>query len=353
MAQSLVWENRRHEEEMSSLQERLARAQEDFSNYTKEKTGLEIKLAELDQLVSQLLVLNESLVSQLSGRPMKSIISRPSSTTKKKTKKPKSPTTTTPRAADLSTSSRSITTPNASKLVPVKTADLEQLKAMHKMYAGIAKSLIRPRSSSPSKKKSSKSPSHSKLSESGEGLAPKAHDTRMGRKKGILANSSSTTGLSAAKYYENSFDDHFHASNQLNNSISSNKEVKIPKPGVSFDRSYDSDYISARSGGEDSGQEDFNTRKDFHDFLSNRRSNSNNREKKQELNEMIADLEAEFDSLNSQYRQLLNNVNASSSVVPTSTSPEYIQNQAEEIVTVIQKLHEKGEQLRRLKSPSK
>ena len=65
MAQSLVWENKRHEEAMEALQDRFSKAQEELSSYTKDKSSMEIKLAELDQLVSQLLVLNESLVSQL------------------------------------------------------------------------------------------------------------------------------------------------------------------------------------------------------------------------------------------------------------------------------------------------
>ena len=309
---------------------------------------------------------------------MKSIISRPSSnstTSKKKAKKNKlssSSTNSIPRAADLSTSSRSITTPNASKLVPVKTADIEQLKAMHKMYAGMAKSLVHPRSASPSKKKS-KSPNRVRGADSsGSEGTGKSHGTRMSSKKGILAQNS-IAGTPRSKHLENSFDESMGIGFPYENPNlrSGNKDIRIPKPSVSFDHSYDSGR-SYQSGAEDSGNDDFHTRKDFHDYLANRNqspahghggsyrqgftsstSSIGVKERKQELQEMISSLESEFDSLNGQYRQLLHNVNATSSVVPASTSPESIQNQAEEIVNVIQKLHETGEQLRQLKSPAK
>lgn len=66
----------------------------------------------------------------------------------------------------------------------------------------------------------------------------------------------------------------------------------------------------------------------------------------EDLSAVISSLENEFDSLNLQYRQLL-------STVQSDTPSEAVQNQAEQIVDVIQKLHQKGEQLRALKSPVK
>lgn len=147
--------------------------------------------------------------------------------------------------------------------------------------------------------------------------------------------------------------------------------MRIPKPGVTFDQSYDSDFQTTRSHRSDydsHAEDEFATRQDFHDYLSRRHaasssspslfrssigSTASTRQEKVELQEMIAGLEAEFDSLNNQYRKLLNNVSAASSATPSSTSPSSIQQQAEDIVNVIQKLHEKGEQLRQLKSPIK
>lgn len=175
MAESLVRDNRRHEEEMSVLQDRLAKAHEVLASYTQEKGSLEVKLSELDQLVSQLLVLNESLVSQLANKPLKSAKSpSASSATKKKVKKT---TKTSSAVKDVSTAAKSVLANS------LKTDNVEQLKAMHKMYAGMAKSLIR--SESP-RKKASKSPLRGQLSDSGTFSGTKSHDTRMGRKKSSL-----------------------------------------------------------------------------------------------------------------------------------------------------------------------
>jgi hypothetical protein len=60
---------------------------------------------------------------------------------------------------------------------------------------------------------------------------------------------------------------------------------------------------------------------------------------------VIASLEDEFSVLNEQYRHLL------LSVQVKSPSAETLH--AEELVSVIQRLHKKGEQLRALKSPSR
>lgn len=69
------------------------------------------------------------------------------------------------------------------------------------------------------------------------------------------------------------------------------------------------------------------------------------------IQEMISSLEEEFDALNQQYRRLLSTVSASSMDAPDTITEESMENRAKEIVEVIQKLHEKGEQLRILKSP--
>jgi len=73
-----------------------------------------------------------------------------------------------------------------------------------------------------------------------------------------------------------------------------------------------------------------------------------------DLQGMIDSLEEEFSDLNRQYKNLLSEVSASSSNTGAAASGgggESIDQRAQEIVRVIQKLHEKGEQLRVLKSP--
>lgn len=380
LAQSLIWENRRHEDEMNSLQQRLSRVQDELGQYTHEKATLDAKLIELDQLVGQLLGLNETLVSQLSGRSLKSSSGRLSSSssitsaTKKTTKKKKSASSSkVPRAAALSTvaaeaakAAKDILSRPASKLIPVKTNDVEQLKSLHKMYANMAKKLT----SSPSKSKRSGSPSKradsSVLSSKSDGSGSK-RKTRMSGKKGILTNSSSKMHADDLQHHD----------------------VYIPKPAVSFEKSYESDHSQSRhhhhntnntntsyySETEASDYEDYSARKEFNSYLNNlhqspnptsntsyhssnptpqsANSQSSHAKSNAELQSIISTLEEEFDSLNRQYRSLLNNVNADSNTVPASTTTESIQAQAEEIVHVIQKLHHKGEQLRLLKSPQK
>jgi hypothetical protein len=72
--------------------------------------------------------------------------------------------------------------------------------------------------------------------------------------------------------------------------------------------------------------------------------NSQGARSKGDLQGVIASLEDEFSILNEQYRHLLSSVQAQSPSAETL--------HAEELVSVIQRLHKKGEQLRALKSPS-
>jgi hypothetical protein len=165
---------------------------------------------------------------------------------------------------------------------------------------------------------------------------------------------------------------------------SGNHEIRIPKPSVAFDHYSDTEHgtnnkvnTSYHSEHDASDYEDYTARRGFQSYLSNQQNESANQHQSTphstnfastpastgsershtktgpDLQHLISSLEDEFDSLNRQYRLLLSNVNAESDVVPASTATESIQAQAEEIVSVIQKLHHKGEQLRILKSPSK
>ena len=68
LGQTILWETKRHEEDMDVLGNKLRTLQSDLSNATQDKSIAETKLLELDQLVSQLLSVNESLVTRLSGK---------------------------------------------------------------------------------------------------------------------------------------------------------------------------------------------------------------------------------------------------------------------------------------------
>jgi len=81
LAQTMVHETKRHEEEMSSLSHRLQQLQDELQSACQTKGSHDMKLQELDQLVGQLLALNESFVRQLTGR--ESTTAARSNTTKK------------------------------------------------------------------------------------------------------------------------------------------------------------------------------------------------------------------------------------------------------------------------------
>lgn len=178
----------------------------ELSTASQEKSQADVKLTELDQLVGQLLELNESLVSQLSGRPVKLNLpfarSTPkTSSTKKSVKKSSSvsqissgykskklsSSSSVPRAASVSTAASDasktkkfrnskINTLNASNM-----NDVEHLKELHKMYADMAKSVNRGMSPLKNRKKS---PSRAKSLDNSMGsLNSKSRSTRMSGKK--------------------------------------------------------------------------------------------------------------------------------------------------------------------------
>ena len=68
LAQTIAWETKRHEDEMSSINATLHSLQDELTRACQEKHAQDSKLLELDQLVAQLLAVNEALVAQLTGR---------------------------------------------------------------------------------------------------------------------------------------------------------------------------------------------------------------------------------------------------------------------------------------------
>jgi hypothetical protein len=269
--------------------------------------------------------------------------------------------------------------------------NIEQMKIMHKMYANIAKSLIKPlkpssRSSSPAKKK--KTSFSSSAYESQDESAVPAHGnsatkTRMKLKKksskSQKSSSSAATGaVSGDELYLSDFDGDRHSKMQFTPSQSQPQGQGQYRYGANSHQENDLEY------------EDYSKRHDVQAYLNQGSSTPNTRTSSsagaasntntvsyhtsseggstavatggqgsgENMNKMISLLEEEFNLLNLQYRNLLTNVQASNSntSIPGNgvpSNPENIQKQAEEIVGVIQKLHQKGEQLRLLKSPTK
>lgn len=334
-----MWETKKHEEEISSLHSRTRHLQVDLTEASREKGELDAKVIELDGLVAQLLSLNETLVAQLSGRPFKATLLstlNSSSGKKKKKKVVEKP----PKVAQVSTvaaeaSKTTKFTRPASQLIPVKSTEVEQLKAMHKLYATMAKSL---RSSSPSK-------------ETGK------MQTRMKKKKATISVDDNHLHYSTSMATPSTTNRTSHSAQDS----AAKREVRMPKANVTFDSdggegdhgTHDHTYMSDRASRESSPMRISRVDSGHSGYYSVSSTSSNAKD----LQAVISSLEEEFDSLNRQYRRLLTNVQASNSVSSSNEhdllTSEGIQAQAEEIVNVIQKLHNKGEQLRMLKSPTR
>ena len=335
LANTMVWETKRHDDEMISLTKKLKSLQDELNLALNEKQLSDSKQVELDQLVTQLLSVNEALVSQLSG---KSTSSKPSSLPSSSLKSKKKPIKgLVPRVAGVTTvaleAARTVKYDDRrqSQLIPVRTDDLEHLKNLHKMYANIASNVTNDKSK---KKKASDDYKQSKT---------KKPLTRLGKKKSELKSKGSSSSSSSSS-----------VTTTKTNGIPSttlNHKVRIPTPSASFD------YLMQDDSDDNDDDDDDYEEEEIHNNHHNRpasapasshystRSTKPTAPANDELQEIISSLEDEFDSLNNQYRRLLSSVQTTSSDLESS--------QAEELVSVIQKLHKKGEILRSLKSPKK
>ena len=131
MGQTIVWETKRHEEDMDILSSKLRALQSELSAVTHEKSILETKLIELDQLVGQLLSVNESLVVRLSGKPLPKGSQLKATTVKKK---------------------KVVAQPQSRSTIPLRLSasaqgalnDVKNLHGMHKMYVDLAHSITDP-----------------------------------------------------------------------------------------------------------------------------------------------------------------------------------------------------------------
>lgn len=411
----MVWESKRHEDEVTTLHHRVQTLQNDLAQSCQEKGTTDSKLMELDQLVSQLLAVNESLVAQLSGKPLKgasSPIKKKSTTapTKKSTKK-----VTVPRAASVPTASYEagkvpkFSMRQHSQLIPVKSDDIEQLRSMHKMYANMARSISG--SGTPDGKRKGKganSDGNSVVSARSTGSSGSRRMTRVSRKKAQLIERFEEDAAERVNRSSSLERSQSAGGGHYMHSSGSAVDVRLPKPSISFDYSAAAAARNTASNSNQSSSDIFDTSVDYFSndasrpsdqgrdafspftggtsgastpsgsILKNRSSsgqgsnlnhsgnNSNSvGTNKAEIQSVIASLEEEFDALNQQYRRLLSNASVPSTAdvlhglsardgsgsAAQGVNGDLVQAQAEEIVSVIQKLHRKGEQLRSLKSP--
>lgn len=340
-------ESKFHDSEMKSFNVRIKALQLELEKANNQKESNKAKVKELDQLVGQLLSVNDSLVDQLSGKATGrrrssegSIVNSllPQSTEKdikKSKKKSITPVNLVPRVASVTTAALQagkVNKVSTERLVPVKSDEIQQLQKLHKLYSDIAESILERKQNSntlsgnaSSKKKSAKN----------------KPATRISHKKSMMDNDE----VSGIDLREKSTSKH-------GNNIS----VHVPGPKyASYDDSAilntsmtsnfsnHSSYANPHSPSLNSAVK---PNRSFSKLSQKHSSNFNNMTATNDIQDVISSLEDEFDSLNQQYRNLLGSVQSEDTSNDTTA-------RAEELISVIQKLHKKGEQLRALKSPMK
>lgn len=413
LAQSIVWETKRHEEEVTTLRRRVESLQDELEEISASKRVTDAKITELDQLVGELLSVNQQLVNQLSGHKTSKGASSPAKVAKKVKKVNKSTTAAkaTIRAASQTTASfeanktTKYSTRKPSQLIAVQTEEIEQLKNMHKKYADLAKELKKGGKKTTTKKKAASTKTEGMMrSVNTDADAPKRRTrsaspqvTRLSRKKAELQEKYAED---AANYSVNySMRSSSPQSFSLNRNGSSggsrnSMDVHLPQPSSSFVEAAGADdselldldgsgiagmafqndgslygryyregngVASSKESVNIGGRRAAETSNSFDDHHHRSTSASTAREAREargELQSVISSLEEEFDQLNMQYRHLLSNVASKGGDGEKQTAEEdatqaevdFMQSQAEEIVSVIQKLQKKGDQLRTLRN---
>jgi hypothetical protein len=393
MASSLASETRRNHEEIHSLQSQIIDLQQHYQQLLFEKNNSQQKLVELDSLIEQLLKLNESLITQLSGKPFKFHSKLPL-----KKKASSSNISKVPSIENIASEASKLLLKSVEKkgVTGTKTTSIsktlesiEQMKLMHKIYSEIARKMNHSaskvrKSVSPGKK--TKSSSSLKKSASDylhddldigsddeenelnyDSSASANKKTRIRAKKAVgnptnvsfLSNNSSTPKVKKTKSaLKKTKSDYSNVTNLTgdfslsdpnfpHSQSNTRHDIVLPRPATTEGTTHAED------------REDYFKRANY-EFLNNNNHNHTSSSKQsqkaasREMDNRITDLEEEFNQLNLQYRNLLHNVSATTNNMNVEhMTSDKIQSNAEEIVHVIHQLHEKGEQIRQLKSPGK
>lgn len=348
LSQTMLWESKRHEEEVASLNTKIANLKHDLSSATQEKSSNSTTMTELDQLVGQLLTVNEQLVAKLSGKPVTITATTTGKKTKKSTKSAHA-NNIIPRAAYVTTAATEAGRApkvygRAGLVAQAKAAEVEHLTQLHNMFAKMAKGITKKRATKTEKVEKnvniSTSTKKTRLSKRRAG-STSADDSRVVTKVTTPSPAKTTRRHSASPVVSN------HASS---NSHSNSRSVYIPAPSILH-----SSPSYSNTNKNDSSNSILNSN-------GSRKSSGTPSNNQSDLNDVINSLEAEFDSLNNQYSYLLSSVKQTSSDSNSKSGYDSVRSsadvggseKAEELVNVIHQLHRKGEQLRQLKnSPSK
>lgn len=288
LGQSIFWKTKRQEADIDELTKRFTSLQNDFTTVLHEKTVIETKFIELDQLVGQLLAVNESLVVRLSGKPfMKETTLKNGAAKKTKTR--------------VASTKISPPTPAADPR-RVSFDEAKNLHGMHRMYLKLAGG-VRDAAGNDTVEKIVKP------TRAGGGGNQMKSATLMGSRKALQNRS-----------IKNDYDTY-------------NDTYDIQIPSVIYEprhREVNEDSVS------NDGQHSISSSRYSTEFKGLQPQN-------QDVEDVILSLEEEFSDLNDQYRRLISSAHAqSSSHLETK--------QADDFVSVIKKLHRKGEQLRALKT---
>lgn len=247
---------------MDILSSKLRSLQNDLSSVIHEKSVVETKLVELDQLVGQLLSVNESLVVRLSGKPLSKGPAQKGSLIRKK-KVPSQTQNKSPVPVQVPL--------RLSASAQGALNDVKNLHGMHKMYVDLAHSITDPNTSTVKKVR---------RASSGGDIVGKQ-----------LKSSSSTLIRNKKSQGQQSYDD---------------DSVNVRIPSVTFDR-----YAN---------EESFNDGQ----YLNTSHSTVFRSTQNGDLQGVITSLEEEFVQLNDQYRSLLSTVQTQSPSVESSQAEDLV-----------------------------
>lgn len=334
LSNAMVWETKRHEEEMCSMKQQIATLNAEYSNSAKERADKDAKLIELDHLVGQLLSVNETLICQISGKRISSVQAA-AVPPKRVLKKKKKSTSIVPRAAKVGTASskakseasaarRQATSESkalaASRSMVEEATSKKELMGMHEMYVSLANSITgKGKGQSQSRKTVSKISSSSSTGGGSGGKIRKSigkstTDTQMRRRREEeVADEGSSLLTSRSLFSED-----------------------VSEVNVNLE-DFEKKYLTQSSHTASSPALGHMT---SHVVPAHSSPSLN----QPELKALIHSLEEEFEGLNDQYQRILHNSNGKS---------KNSEDTSQELVSVIQRLHKKGEQLRALKSPTK
>ena len=347
LTKSLAWETQKHADEVEIIQEKLNGVESELKRVKSDRGGNEKRLTELDHLVGQLLTINEALVRQLGGDQGQrhksrrastagfsrgSMLTKPTEASKLKQVHRKGPRSAGGTRTGVQNSMTNNVIENA-----------QRLQELHDMYVNMSRTTVtRPMeaaSTGGAKKKIVKR---------------KVPSTRMSRRPPIPQPTPTERAYAILNERMNSLN--LHIPNVNLNYSSSKPKTQRPSfddsdidsvqdsRGIGNDTMFSESLLESSSlpansismqMGENGPKKSSPSPARSAGGLSVATSSS-----KTDLQSAISTLESEFDSLNEEYRKLLNE----------GSTTDF---GSDGLVDIIQRMHAKGDELKNLKSPER